>query len=75
MHFAAIRSYAIPGAAVIVLIGIGSIAQFIFSVKKARLAAKNNSPKAFLWIGICILCLAILAWAIFGLWVLFFFHL
>jgi hypothetical protein len=75
MNFATGLAYTLPSAAIVALIGIGSIAQFIVSIKKARLAAKNNSSKAFLWIGVCILCLAVLAWVIFGLWVLFFFHL
>jgi hypothetical protein len=46
------------------LIGIGAIAQFIVSIKNVRLRAKNNSSKAFLWIGVSLLYLAVLAWAI-----------
>ena len=57
------------------VLGVSSIVGLVYALKKVRLNAKNNSPKAFIWIGASVLYLAILAWASIVIWVLLFFRL
>jgi hypothetical protein len=73
MYFAASLIY-LPGGILAGVLGIGAIVGLVNALKRVRLNAKNNSPKAFIWIGASLLYLAVVAWACAAIWVLFFFH-
>lgn len=73
MYFAASLIY-LPGGVLAGVLGVGAIVGLVNALKRVRLNAKNNSPKALIWIGASLLYLAVIAWACAAIWVLLFFH-